>query len=180
MAGASDAQGFCSNAVQQPIGVTEKRQLGPSSVSPIGLGAMRLAGPNVFGPPANRDDDIALLRAAVSLGVDHIDTAQYDGPVVVNELIWEALHPYPPELVLVSKVGAKRGKKGEVFADDEPCRLRQGIEENLRTLGTNRIGIVNLRLMRESGPDSLFDDQLETMMVARDDGLIGAVGLRKV
>ena len=141
---------------------------------------MRLAGPNVFGPPANRNDAITLLRAAVDLGVDHIDTAQYYGPDVVNELIRDALHPYPPELVLVSKVGAKRGKRGEVFADDEPGRLRQGIEDNLRTLGTNRIGIANLRLMRKSGPDSLFDDQLEAMMLARDDGLIRAVGLSNV
>ena len=76
-----------------------------------GLGTMRLAGPNVFGPPANRDDAVALLRAAVELGVNHLDTAQYYGPVVVNELIRDALHPYPPELVLVSKVGAKRGRQ---------------------------------------------------------------------
>jgi pyridoxine 4-dehydrogenase len=141
---------------------------------------MRLAGPNVFGPPSNREDAIALLRAAVDLGVDHIDTAQYYGPAVVNELIRDALYPYPPELLLVSKVGARRGKRGEIFADDEPGQLRQGIEDNLRTLGTNRIGIVNLRLMRSSGPDSLFDDQLETMSAARDDGLMQAVGLSNV
>ncbi len=158
----------------------EKRQLGPFSVSAMGLGAMRLAGPNVFGPPADRDEAIAVLRAAADLGVDHIDTAQYYGPVVVNELIREALHPYPPELVLVSKVGAKRGNRGEIFADDEPGRLRQGIEDNLNTLGTSSIGIVNLRLMRTSGPDSLFDDQLGAMMAARDDGLIRAVGLSNV
>jgi pyridoxine 4-dehydrogenase len=166
--------------LQQPLRVPEKRGLGPFSVSAIGLGAMRLAGPNVFGPPANRDDAIALLRAAVQLGVDHIDTAQYYGPVIVNELIRDALHPYPPDLVLVSKVGAQRGKRGEIFADDDPARLRQGIEDNLRTLGTDRIGIVNLRLMRRSDPDSFFDDQLEAVMVARDDGLIRAVGLSNV
>jgi pyridoxine 4-dehydrogenase len=160
--------------------VQEKRVLGPCSVSAVGLGAMRLAGPKVFGPPANRDDAVALLRTAVDLGVNHIDTAQYYGPVVVNELIRDALHPYPPELVLVSKVGAKRGQRGEVFTDDEPSRLRKGIEDNLRTLGTNRIEIVNLRLMRESGPDSLFDDQLEAMMAARHDGLIRAVGLSNI
>jgi pyridoxine 4-dehydrogenase len=160
--------------------VTEKRKLGPFSVAAIGLGAMRLAGPNVFGPPANRDDALALLRAAVTSGVDHIDTAQYYGPVVVNTLIRDALRPYPPELVLVSKVGAKRGSSGEIFADDEPDRLRQGIEDNLRTLGTNNIGIVNLRLMRSSGPDSFFDDQLEAMIQARNDGLIQGVGLSNV
>jgi pyridoxine 4-dehydrogenase len=160
--------------------VSEYRTLGPCSVSAIGLGTTRLAGPNVFGPLPNRNDAVALLRAAVELGVNHIDTAQYYGPVVVNELIRDALHPYPPELVLVSKVGAKRGKSGEVFTDDEPSRLREGIEDNLRTLGAKRIDIVNLRLMRRSSPDSLFDDQLEAMMAARDDGLIRAVGLSNV
>jgi pyridoxine 4-dehydrogenase len=166
--------------IQQSERVAEKRALGPFSVSAVGLGAMRLAGPNVFGPPASRDDAVALLRGAIELGVNHIDTAQYYGPVVVNELIRDALHPYPPELVLVSKVGAKRGKRGEVFTDNEPNRLRKGIEDNLRTLGANRIEIVNLRLMRRSGPDSLFDDQLEAMIAARDDGLIRAVGLSNV
>jgi aryl-alcohol dehydrogenase-like predicted oxidoreductase len=165
--------------VQQPS-FTEKRGLGPFTVSAIGLGAMRLSGPNVFGPPENRDDAIALLRAAVELGVEHIDTAQFYGPGVVNELIREALHPYPPDLVLVSKVGAGRGKRGEIFADDEPDRLRQGIEENLRTLGTDTIGVVNLRLMRGPGPDPFFEDQLQAMIAARDDGLIRAVGLSNV
>ena len=180
MTGASESATSYSSAVQQPLQMMEKRQLGPFSVSAIGLGAMRLAGPNVFGPPADRDEAVAVLRAAADLGVDHIDTAQYYGPVVVNELIREALHPYPPELVLVSKVGAKRGNRGEIFADDEPGRLRQGIEDNLKTLGTSSIGIVNLRLMRTSGPDSLFDDQLGAMMAARDDGLIRGVGLSNV
>src|SRR5213080_1734922 len=103
-------------------------------VAPIGLGAMRLAGPNVFGPPDRRADAIALLRAAVDAGVDHIDTAQYYGPNVVNELIREALHPYPPRLALVSKVGARRDSHGGVLANDEPRQLRRGIEDNLRTL----------------------------------------------
>ena len=96
---------------------------------------MRLTGPNVFGPPRNRADAIAVLREAVDQGVDHIDTAQYYGPDVVNELIREALHPYPAGLVLVSKVGAGRDREGDVLTDDEPDQLRNGIEENLRTLG---------------------------------------------
>jgi pyridoxine 4-dehydrogenase len=165
---------------QQAVEILDTRRLGPFDVSAIGLGAMRLAGPNVFGPPANRDDAIGLLRDAVELGVNHIDTAQYYGPAVVNELIREALFPYRSELVLVSKVGAKRGRRGEVFRDDDPVRLRRGIEDNLRTLGTSQIGIVNLRMMRSSGPDSLFDDQLEVMVAARNEGLIRAVGLSNV
>jgi pyridoxine 4-dehydrogenase len=154
--------------------------LGPYSVSPLGFGAMRLAGPNVFGPPADRADAVALLRDAVDSGVDHIDTAEYYGPTVVNELIREALSPYPPDLVLVSKVGAGRGEMGEIFAYDRPDQLRRGIEDNLKTLGVDRLAAVNLRLMRASAPNVLFDDQLAAMTAARDDGLIGAVGLSNV
>jgi pyridoxine 4-dehydrogenase len=146
-------------------------------VAPIGLGAMRLTGPNVFGPPDNRADAIALLRAAVDGGVDHIDTAQYYGPDIVNELICEALHPYPPELALVSKVGARRDSRGGVLVADEPAQLRRGIEDNLRTLRVDQLAVVNLRLMRDDGPDAFFDDQLAAMLSARDDGLIAAIGL---
>ena len=155
----------------------KKRRLGPFMVAPIGLGAMRLAGPNVFGPPDNRADAIALLRAAVDGGVDHIDTAQYYGPDIVNELICEALHPYPPELALVSKVGARRDSRGGVLVADEPAQLRRGIEDNLRTLRVDQLAVVNLRLMRDDGPDAFFDDQLAAMLSARDDGLIAAIGL---
>ena len=158
----------------------KKRRLGPFMVAPIGLGAMRLAGPNVFGPPDNRADAIALLRAAVDGGVDHIDTAQYYGPDIVNELICEALHPYPPELALVSKVGARRDSRGGVLVADEPAQLRRGIEDNLRTLRVDQLAVVNLRLMRDDGPDAFFDDQLGAMISARDDGLIAAIGLSNV
>ena len=158
----------------------DRRPLGRHEVWPIGFGAMRLAGPNVFGPPKDRGDAIAVLRAAVQSGVDHIDTAQYYGPDVVNELIREALHPYPADLVLVSKVGARRDRGGGVLGDDEPHQLRRGIEENLRTLDVESLPVVNLRLMRNTGPDAFFDDQLGAMITARDDGLIEAVGLSNV
>ena len=156
------------------------RALGPYRVAPIGYGAMRLTGPGVFGPPPDRDDAVQLLRQAVEAGVDHIDTAEYYGPHVVNKLIRQALHPYPTELVLVSKVGARRDDRGGIFAYDEPAQLRRGIEENLRTLDVDSVHVVNLRLMRASRPDSLFDDQLAAMTAARDNGLIGAVGLSNV
>jgi pyridoxine 4-dehydrogenase len=169
--------GDASKATSEPDG---SRPLGCYSVSPIGYGAMQLAGPNVFGPPADRSEAIALLREAVELGVDHIDTSEFYGPTVVNELIREALHPYPRDLVLVSKVGAARGPRGEIFAADRPDELRLGIEENLKSLGVDTVPIVNLRIMRDSGPDAFFDDQLATMAAARDDGLIGAVGLSNV
>ena len=123
-----------------------QRALGPYRVAPIGYGAMRLTGPGVFGPPPDRDDAIQLLRQGVEAGVDHIDTAEYYGPHVVNELIRQALHPYPTELVLVSKVGARRDDRGGIFAYDEPAQLRRGIEENLRTLEMDSLPVVNLRL----------------------------------
>ena len=99
---------------------------------------------------------------------------------MVNELIREALHPYPPDLVLVSKVGARRDHRGGIFPYDEPAQLRSGIEDNLRTLDIESLPVVNLRLMRVGGPDAFFEDQLAAMIAARDDGLIGSVGLSNV
>jgi pyridoxine 4-dehydrogenase len=157
-----------------------RRSLGPFRVAPVGFGAMRLTGPGVFGPPRDRDEAIALLREAVDRGVDHIDTAQYYGPDVVNELIREALYPYPPDLVLVSKVGARRDERGGIFAYDKPDELRQGIEDNLSMLGVDSLPVVNLRLTRAARPDAFFDDQLAAMISARDDGLITAVGLSNI
>jgi pyridoxine 4-dehydrogenase len=158
----------------------EQRWLGPFPVAPIGFGAMHLTGPGVFGPPADRSEALLLLREVVDSGVNHIDTAQFYGPDVVNELIREALYPYPTDLVLVSKVGARRDKRGGIFAYDEPAQLRDGIEENLRALGLDSLPVVNLRLMRGRDPDAYFEDQLVAMMAARHDGLIDAIGLSNV
>ena len=160
--------------------VVERRGLGPFSVAPIGFGAMRLTGPNVFGPPRDRREAIRVLREAVARGVDHIDTAQFYGPDIVNELIHEALHPYPRELILVSKVGARRDARGGILADDEPHQLRRAIEANLRTLDVEALPVVNLRLMRNAEPDAFFDDQLGAMISARDDGLINSIGLSNI
>jgi aryl-alcohol dehydrogenase-like predicted oxidoreductase len=160
--------------------VVERRYLGPFSVAPIGFGAMRLTGPNVFGPPPDRREAIRVLREAVALGVNHIDTAQFYGPNIVNELIHEALHPYPRELVLVSKVGARRDENGRVIPDDEPHQLRRAIETNLRTLDIETLPVVNLRLMRNAEPAVLFEDQLGAMIAAHDDGLINAIGLSNI
>ena len=154
--------------------------LGPFPVSRIGYGAMQLAGPGVFGPPRDHDQAVAVLRRAVELGIDHIDTSQYYGPDVVNELIREALHPYPDSLALVSKVGARRDDTGAWLPYDEPEQLRAGIEDNLRTLGVERLAAVNLRMMQRGAPDQRFDDQLEAMVKAREDGLIAGIGLSEV
>src|ERR1700721_2660731 len=116
-------------------------------VSRMGYGALQLSGDGVFGPPRDRDEAVAVLRAAVDAGVDHIDTAQYYGPGVVNQLIREALSPYPDELALVSKVAARRDGAGAVLAYDEPDQLRAGILDNLITLGVEQLTAVNLRVM---------------------------------
>jgi aryl-alcohol dehydrogenase-like predicted oxidoreductase len=154
--------------------------LGSFSVSRLGFGAMQLPGPGVFGPPRDRDEALAVLRRAVGLGVDHIDTAQFYGPDVANELIRAALHPYPDDLALVSKVGARRDESGGWLAADEPGQLRQAIEDNLRSLGVEQLAVVNLRLTDGAAPDQRFDDQLAAMIQAREDGLIGGVGLSNV
>jgi pyridoxine 4-dehydrogenase len=155
-------------------------RLGRFRVWRIGLGAMQLPGPGVFGPPRNRDDALAVLRRAVELGIDHIDTAAYYGPDVANELIREALYPYPDTLALVSKVGARRDGSGRWLPYDNPDQLRWGIEDNLRSLGVEQLAAVNLRLMDGAMPDQRFDDQLAVMIRARDEGLIGGVGLSNV
>src|SRR6266403_4660742 len=113
--------------------------LGPWRVRRVGYGAMQLAGDNVFGPPRDRDEALRVLRAAVDSGINHIDTAQYYGPGVVNELIREALYPYPSDLAMVSKVAARRDDRGAVLPYDHPDQLRAGIEENLTTLGVERL-----------------------------------------
>src|SRR6202023_705262 len=120
--------------------------LGNKSVWRVGYGAMQLAGDGVFGPPRDRDEAIAVLRAAVDAGVDHIDTAQYYGPGVVDELIRDALYPYPDGLAIVSKVAVRRDDRGAVLPFDDPDQLRQGIEDNLRTLRVGQLAAVNLRL----------------------------------
>ena len=150
----------------------------------IGFGAMQLPGPGVFGPPRDREEALAVLRRAVELGVNHIDTAQYYGPDVANELIHEALHPYPDDLVLVSKVGAERQPDGGWIPAQRPEQLRQGVEANLRSLAVERVDVVNLRLMGdgegEPGPPVAFEEQLATMVELREEGKIGGVGLSNV
>lgn len=154
--------------------------LGHFSVARIGFGAMQLPGTRVFGPPRDHDQALAVLRRAVELGVNHIDTAQFYGPNVANELIREALHPYPENLALVSKVGARRDDSGGWLPVDNPADLRKDIEANLSTLGVDRLAAVNLRLMDSDGPDRRFDDQLSAMIAARDEGLIDGIGLSEV
>ena len=154
--------------------------LGRSQVTRIGYGAMQLAGDNVFGPPRDPDEARRVLRAAIDSGINHIDTAQYYGPAIVNQLIREALYPYPRDLAIVSKVAARRDDAGAVLAYDEPDQLRLGIEENLLTLGVDRLAAVNLRLMDGSGPGDRFDAQMAALVAARDEGLMDGIGLSNI
>jgi aryl-alcohol dehydrogenase-like predicted oxidoreductase len=146
----------------------------------IGYGAMQLAGDNVFGPPRDRDEAVRVLRAAIESGINHIDTAQYYGPGTVNEVIREALYPYPSDLAIVSKVAARRDESGAVLPNDEPDQLRAGIEENLLTLGLDRLAAVNLRLLEGSRPGHRFDAQLAALVEARDERLIDGIGLSNI
>lgn len=163
-----------------PVETAGTFALGRWQVQRLGYGAMQLAGDNVFGPPRDRDEALLVLRAAVDSGINHLDTAQYYGPSVVNELIREALHPYPSDLEIVSKVAARRDETGAVLPYDDPDHLRAGIEENLTTLGADRLAAVNLRLMDASSPDERFDAQLIALIRARDDGLIDGIGLSNI
>jgi pyridoxine 4-dehydrogenase len=159
--------------------------LGNLSVHRIGFGAMQLPGPGVMGPPRDHDAAVAVLRRAVELGVDHIDTAQFYGPDVANQLIREALHPYPDDLVLVSKVGAVRDADGGWLPAQRPEQLRSAVEENLRTLGVEQLGAVNLRLHDGGGHGDepgaaepvALEDQLAEMVALREEGKIAGIGI---
>src|ERR1700739_837857 len=136
--------------------------LGDKPVNRMGYGAMQIAGPGVFGPPRDPDAARAVLRRAIELGVDHIDTAQFYGPDVVNDLIREALHPYPQNLKLVTKVGGRRDHEGGRLPGQSPAEVRAGVEDNLRSLNVERMDLVNLRLMHDEASGDLLAEQLGT------------------
>src|SRR5260221_8974855 len=125
-------------------------QLGDLRVRRLGYGAMHLSGPGIFGPPRDRDAALAVLRDAVAAGVTHIDTSDYYGPHITNQLIREALHPYPDDLVIVTKIGARRGTDGSVLEATSPDELIEAVHDNLRNLGVDVLDVVNLR--------NVFDD----------------------
>lgn len=153
-------------------------ELAGHPVRRMGFGAMQLPGPHVFGPPKNRDEALAILRRVREAGVNHIDTSEFYGPHVANELIHSALFPYADDLVLVSKVGAKRDDQGNWLPAQEPAELRAGVEENLRTLEVESLPVVNLR--RHPEGTVALDDQLAAMQAMVDDGLIEGIGISNV
>ncbi|MFF9276832.1 oxidoreductase [Streptomyces griseosporeus] len=144
----------------------------------VGYGAMQLAGPHVFGPPRDRARAVAVLRAAVDAGITHIDTADFYGPVVVNEIIREALHPYPEDLHLVTKVGARRGHDGSWIVSRHPEDLKAQVYDNLRSLGVETLDVVNLRLGDRDTPNrEPVAEQFGALAELRERGLIRHLGL---
>ncbi len=151
------------------------------TVNRIGYGAMQLAGPHVFGPPKDRDAALAVLREAIAAGVDHIDTSDFYGPHVTNQIIKQALHPYPKNLTLVTKVGAKRGDDGSWIMDRSPEGIRQAVHDNLRNLGLDVIPIVNMRLGKVEKPDDTsVAEQVHVLADLQQQGLIQHIGLSTV
>lgn len=157
-------------------------RLGDNEVGRLGYGAMQLAGPGVFGPPADEARALQVLRDAVAAGVNHIDTSDFYGPHVTNKLIKQALHPYPDNLTIVTKVGARRDEKANwlpAFSDEE---LTRAVEDNLRNLGLDVLDVVNLRAMFSAhGPaEGSLEAPLETLIKLKDRGLIRHIGLSNV
>jgi aryl-alcohol dehydrogenase-like predicted oxidoreductase len=156
--------------------------LGTRTVKRLGYGAMQLAGPGVFGPPKDRQRALGVLREAVANGVDHIDTSDYYGPHVTNHLIREALHPYPADLVIVTKIGARRGEDGSWHPAFSPEELTQAVHDNLRNLGRDMLDVVNLRSMLGiHGPtEGSIEAPLTVLAELQRQGLVRHIGLSNV
>jgi aryl-alcohol dehydrogenase-like predicted oxidoreductase len=156
--------------------------LGDRTVRRLGYGAMQLAGPGVFGPPKDPEAARAVLREAIALGVNHIDTSDFYGPHVTNQLIREALQPYPEDLVIVTKIGARRDAQGAWLRADSAAELRQAVHDNLRNLGLEALDVVNLRSMLDvHGPaEGSLEEQVTALADMRQEGLVRHVGLSNV
>ncbi|NOV25983.1 aldo/keto reductase family oxidoreductase [Cupriavidus necator] len=152
------------------------------TVNRMGYGAMQLAGPGVFGPPKDRDAAIAVLREAVASGVNHIDTSDFYGPHITNQLIREALHPYPDDLVIVTKVGARRGEDASWQPALEPEAIRQAVHDNLRNLGVEVLDVVNLRLMGDihAPTEGSIEREVTALAELQRQGLVRHIGLSNV
>src|SRR5581483_4592876 len=146
-------------------------------ISRMGFGAMQLAGPGVSGPPRDREQALAVLREAVNLGVTHIDTSDFYGPFVVNELIREALHPYPADLRIVTKVGARRGPDGSWHPSLGPADLKAQVRENLARLGVDALDAVNLRLSAHGTGEESVAEPFGALAELQKEGLIRHLGL---
>ena len=156
--------------------------LGDRTVKRLGYGAMQLAGAGVFGPPKDHIASLAVLRAAIASGVNHIDTSDFYGPHITNQIIREALHPYPDDLVIVTKVGARRGEDGSWIPASSPEELTQGVHENLRNLGLDVLDVVNFRSTFgiEEPAEGSIEASLTALVDLQQQGLVRQIGLSNV
>jgi aryl-alcohol dehydrogenase-like predicted oxidoreductase len=161
------------------LDMTKTFLLGGREVRRMGYGAMQLAGPGVFGPPKDRDAAIAVLREAVATGVNHIDTSDFYGPHITNQLIREALHPYADDLVIVTKLGAVRDSDGGWLPAQEPEDLERGVHDNLRNLGLDTLEVVNMRMMGDvhAPSEGSLEKQITALAELQQRGLIRHIGL---
>ncbi|SMG57970.1 aldo/keto reductase family oxidoreductase [Paraburkholderia susongensis] len=152
------------------------------TVRRMGYGAMQLAGPGVFGPPKDHTAALAVLREAVASGVNHIDTSDFYGPHVTNQLIREALHPYPDDLVIVTKVGAVRGSDASWLPAQEPAEIERAVHDNLRNLGIDALEVVNMRIMGDvhAPSEGSIEKQVTALAELQQRGLVRHVGLSNV
>lgn len=165
-----------------PLDTISTFRLGSRDVKRLGYGAMQLAGPGVYGPPQDRAAAVAVLRAALEAGVDHIDTSDFYGPHVTNQIIREALHPYRDDLTIVTKVGATRGADASWNLAASPAELRQAVHDNLRNLGLDVLDVVNMRsMLGVHGPaEGSLEAPLTALAELRQQGLIRHIGLSNV
>jgi pyridoxine 4-dehydrogenase len=161
---------------------TSTFKLGDRTVKRLGYGAMQLAGPGVFGPPKDHDGALAVLREAVARGVDHIDTSDFYGPHITNQLIREALHPYPGDLVIVTKISARRGQDGSWIPAFSREELTQAVHDNLRNLGLDVLDVVNLRSMLDAHHpvEGSLEAPLTVLADLQRQGLVRHIGLSNV
>jgi Predicted oxidoreductases (related to aryl-alcohol dehydrogenases) len=166
-------------AVVSKLSTVGTFSLGDRTVTRIGYGAMQLAGPGVFGPPKDRAAALAVLREAVASGVDHIDTSDFYGPHITNQLIREALHPYPQQLTIVTKVGAVRGDDASWLPAQSPAELIQAVHDNLRNLGVEVLDVVNMRVMLDAYKPSegSIEAQFSALAELQQRGLIRHLGI---
>lgn len=164
-------------------GKSDTFSLGSRQVKRLGYGAMQLAGPGVFGPPRDRHVALTVLREAIALGVNHIDTSDFYGPHVTNQIIREALHPYPDDLVIVTKIGARRGDDASWLPAFSPEELRQAVHDNLRNLGLDVLDVVNLRIMLGDGHgphEGSIEASFSVLAELQQQGLVKHIGLSNV
>lgn len=157
--------------------------LGSRQVKRLGYGAMQLAGSGVFGPPRDRHVALTVLREAISLGVNHIDTSDFYGPHVTNQIIREALHPYPDDLAIVTKIGARRGEDASWLPAFSPAELKQAVHDNLRNLGLDVLDVVNLRVMFGDGHgphEGSIEESFSVLAELQQQGLVKHIGLSNV